>query len=89
VLVNERDLASRGLKHGDVVDISVVSDAGANPGERVMRNLTAVAYNIAGGSIAAYYPQRRMSWSRSIIATQNLERRSTSRLRCCSALVKP
>ncbi|QDW41250.1 FdhF/YdeP family oxidoreductase [Bradyrhizobium sp. KBS0727] len=57
VFVNERDLASRGLKHGDLVDVSVVSDVGSSPGERVMRNLTAVAYNIAQGSIAAYYPE--------------------------------
>jgi molybdopterin-dependent oxidoreductase alpha subunit len=57
VFVNERDLGSRGLKHGDLVDLSVVPDPGAKPGERVMRNLTAVAYNIAQGSIAAYYPE--------------------------------
>jgi len=57
VFVNESDLASRGLKHGDLVDVSVVPDAGSAPGERVMRNLTAVAYNIAQGSIAAYYPE--------------------------------
>jgi molybdopterin-dependent oxidoreductase alpha subunit len=57
VFVNERDLASRGLKHGDLVDVSVVPDAGSKQGERVMRGLTAVAYNIAQGSIAAYYPE--------------------------------
>jgi molybdopterin-dependent oxidoreductase alpha subunit len=57
VFVNERDLGSRGLKHGDLVDISVVPDAGSKQGKRVMRNLTAVAYNIAQGSIAAYYPE--------------------------------
>jgi molybdopterin-dependent oxidoreductase alpha subunit len=57
VFVNERDLASRGLKHGDLVDLSVVPVAGAKSGERFMRNLTAVAYNIAQGSIAAYYPE--------------------------------
>jgi anaerobic selenocysteine-containing dehydrogenase len=57
VFVNERDLASRGLKHGDLVDVSVVPDAGSKPGKRVMRNLTAVAYNIARGSIATYYPE--------------------------------
>jgi molybdopterin-dependent oxidoreductase alpha subunit len=57
VFVNERDLASRGLKHGDLVDISVVADAGSEPGKRVMRNLTAVAFNIAQGSIATYYPE--------------------------------
>jgi molybdopterin-dependent oxidoreductase alpha subunit len=57
VFVNERDLASRGLKHGDLVDVSVVPDAGSKSGKRVMRNLTAVAYNIAPGSIATYYPE--------------------------------
>jgi molybdopterin-dependent oxidoreductase alpha subunit len=57
VFVNERDLVSRGLKHGDLVDLSVVPDAGSKPGGRVMRNLTAIAYNIAPGSIAAYYPE--------------------------------
>jgi anaerobic selenocysteine-containing dehydrogenase len=45
------------LKHGDLVDVSVVPDAKSKPGKRVMRNLTAVAYNIAEGSIAAYYPE--------------------------------
>jgi anaerobic selenocysteine-containing dehydrogenase len=57
VFVNEHDLASRGLKHGDLVDVSVVPDAGSERGKRVMRNLTAVAYNIAQGSIATYYPE--------------------------------
>ncbi|HEY3746158.1 MAG TPA: hypothetical protein VGL17_07955, partial [Gemmatimonadaceae bacterium] len=39
------------------VDITVVPDKKSKPGKRVMRNLTAVAYNIAQGSIAAYYPE--------------------------------
>jgi molybdopterin-dependent oxidoreductase alpha subunit len=57
VFVNKSDLSSRGLKHGDLVDISVVADPGSEPDKRVMRNLTAVAYNIPRGSIAAYYPE--------------------------------
>jgi molybdopterin-dependent oxidoreductase alpha subunit len=57
VFVNERDLDSRGLKHGDLVDVSVVPDAEKKPTARAMRKLTAVAYNIAQGSIAAYYPE--------------------------------
>jgi molybdopterin-dependent oxidoreductase alpha subunit len=57
VFVNERDLARRGLKHGDLVDIAVAPDAGSKPGKRVMHNLTAVAFNIAEGSIATYYPE--------------------------------
>src|ERR1700752_686494 len=35
VFVNERDLSSRGLKHGDLIDVTVVSDAGSKAGERV------------------------------------------------------
>jgi molybdopterin-dependent oxidoreductase alpha subunit len=58
VFVNERDLASRGLNHGDLVDIAVLRDVGSSKeNKRVMRNLTAVAYHIAQGSIAAYYPE--------------------------------
>jgi molybdopterin-dependent oxidoreductase alpha subunit len=57
VFVNENDLASRGLKHGDLVDISVVPDSGSKQDKRVMRNLTAVAHTIAQGSIATYYPE--------------------------------
>jgi molybdopterin-dependent oxidoreductase alpha subunit len=57
VFVNESDLSRRDLKHGDLVDITVVADPVAEPGQRVMRNLTAVAYNIPQGSIAAYYPE--------------------------------
>jgi hypothetical protein len=45
------------LKRGDLVDVSVVPDAGSKLGMRVMRNLTAVAHNIAQGSIATYYPE--------------------------------
>src|ERR1700712_1579466 len=43
IFVNARDLDSRGLKHGDLVDVSVVQDPESAPSERVMRNLTAVA----------------------------------------------
>src|SRR5216684_2505206 len=57
VFVNERDLARHGLKHGDLVDITALPDAGSKPDKRVMHNLTAVAFNIAEGSIATYYPE--------------------------------
>jgi molybdopterin-dependent oxidoreductase alpha subunit len=55
VFVSEKDLSRRGLKHGDRVDIIVASEDESK--ERAMRNLTAVAYNIAEGSVAAYYPE--------------------------------
>jgi anaerobic selenocysteine-containing dehydrogenase len=57
VFVNERDLSSRGLKHGDLVDIAIVPGEKSKSGQRVMRNLTAVAYDIAQGSVAAHYPE--------------------------------
>jgi hypothetical protein len=80
VFVNERDLASRGLKHSDPCMSAFVPDAGSQPGKRVMRYLTAVAYKIAQGSIATYYP-KPMPWWRSIITTSNLERSTPVLLR--------
>jgi molybdopterin-dependent oxidoreductase alpha subunit len=71
VFVNERDLSSRGLKHGDLVDITVVAGAEAMQGKRVMRKLTAVAYNIAQGSIAAYYPEANV-----LVALDHYDQRS-------------
>lgn len=53
VFANENDLRRRGLKHGDVVDVTVVGDGET----RVLRNQTAVAYHISEGSVAAYYPE--------------------------------
>ncbi|MDB5500643.1 MAG: oxidoreductase alpha (molybdopterin) subunit [Tardiphaga sp.] len=55
VFVNAQDLASRGLQHGDRIDLSVAG----NPA-RTLRGMTAVAYKIAQGSVAAYYPEANM-----------------------------
>jgi molybdopterin-dependent oxidoreductase alpha subunit len=57
IFVNERDLAKRGLQHGDRVDVSVDTRIDSTGGGRIMRGLTAVAYKIAEGSVAAYYPE--------------------------------
>jgi molybdopterin-dependent oxidoreductase alpha subunit len=57
IFVNEQDLSKRGLSHGDVVDVSVDDPADQGLSERIMRGLTAVAYKIAEGSVAAYYPE--------------------------------
>jgi molybdopterin-dependent oxidoreductase alpha subunit len=51
VFMNEADLAARGLRHGDVVEVA------ATTGSHVVRNLTAIAYEIPKGSAAAYYPE--------------------------------
>jgi molybdopterin-dependent oxidoreductase alpha subunit len=54
VFMNELDLAACQLEHGDVVDIET-----ALPSERRRRlqGFTAIAYDIARGSVAAYYPE--------------------------------
>lgn len=57
VFVNAQDLAKRGLSHGDVVDVSVHDPAEQGLSERILRGVTAVAYKIAEGSVAAYYPE--------------------------------
>ncbi|WP_018387992.1 FdhF/YdeP family oxidoreductase [Ancylobacter sp. FA202] len=53
VFVNADDLAALGLSHGDTVDV-VASD------DRVLAKQTAVAYPIARGSVAAYYPEANL-----------------------------
>jgi molybdopterin-dependent oxidoreductase alpha subunit len=57
IFVNELDLSKRGLQHGDRVDVTVDTRIDSSGGGRIMRGLTAVAYKIAEGSVAAYYPE--------------------------------
>ena len=53
VFMNEADLAARGLAHGDVITIET-----ALPGAALrLHGITAITYDIAQGSIAAYYPE--------------------------------
>jgi molybdopterin-dependent oxidoreductase alpha subunit len=57
VFLHADDLTQRGLAHGDLVDIEAIrlpEDIGPR---RVLRKLTAVAFEIARGSAAAYYPE--------------------------------
>jgi molybdopterin-dependent oxidoreductase alpha subunit len=58
VFLNAADLAARGLKAGDLVDVAAVPEKGEtpNPGAR-LRRLTAVSYDIPSGSAGAYYPE--------------------------------
>jgi molybdopterin-dependent oxidoreductase alpha subunit len=53
LFMNPDDLAALGFEHGDLVDIETVSST------RALRltNITAIAYGIARGSVAAYYPE--------------------------------
>jgi len=53
LFMNAADLAARGLEHGDVVD--VVSDV---PGRSLqLPNITVIEYDVAPGTVAAYYPE--------------------------------
>jgi anaerobic selenocysteine-containing dehydrogenase len=51
--MNEKDLASRGVEHGDLVEVE-----SAIPGYGYKRmRLTAIAHDIAPSSVGAYYPE--------------------------------
>jgi molybdopterin-dependent oxidoreductase alpha subunit len=52
--MNEQDLHERGLEHGDCIDIETALDL---PMPLRMRNVTAIAYDMARGSVATYYPE--------------------------------
>ncbi len=54
VFVNAKDLASRGLKHGSLIDVEAAFAEGP---PRLLKGFTAVSYNIPEGSVAAYYPE--------------------------------
>jgi molybdopterin-dependent oxidoreductase alpha subunit len=54
LFVNEADLISRKLEHGDVVDVETALESGV---PLRLPGLTAVAYDIAPGSVATYYPE--------------------------------
>jgi anaerobic selenocysteine-containing dehydrogenase len=53
LFMNEEDMAQSGLDHGDRVDIET-----ALPGNgQRLEDITVVAYNIAPGTVGAYYPE--------------------------------
>ncbi|SOE92197.1 oxidoreductase alpha (molybdopterin) subunit [Burkholderia sp. D7] len=54
LFMNEDDLAEQGLEHGDLVDIETITSSGR---QMRLKNITAIAYNIAKGSVGAYYPE--------------------------------
>jgi molybdopterin-dependent oxidoreductase alpha subunit len=56
VFVNPDDLAERGLREGDRIDVEA-SRADGTPNGRAVRGFVAVAYGIARGSVAMYYPE--------------------------------
>ncbi|MGC4015701.1 MAG: FdhF/YdeP family oxidoreductase [Luteolibacter sp.] len=53
VLVNPEDLVERGLKPGDLVDLTSVWE----DGERIAERFQAIAYDMPRGCAAAYFPE--------------------------------
>jgi molybdopterin-dependent oxidoreductase alpha subunit len=53
LFMNEADLAANGLEHGDLVEV----ETALPPSGRYRLRLTAIAHDIARGSVAAYYPE--------------------------------
>ena len=71
VFVNALDLAERGLAHGDVIDVEAVAAHDGATTPRIIRDFVAVEYDIARGSVAAYYPE-----ANGLIALGNFDRQS-------------
>ena len=57
VFANEQVMAERGLKHGDIVDITTAGDPSKGRAGRTLLRQTIVAHQISRGSVAAYYPE--------------------------------
>jgi len=53
LFMNEADMREQGLRHGDPVNVRTALPDAANR----QLSLTAIAYDIAPGSVAAYYPE--------------------------------
>jgi anaerobic selenocysteine-containing dehydrogenase len=56
VFVNPDDLAERGLREGDRIDVEASRPDGV-PNGRAVRGFVAVAFGIARASLAMYYPE--------------------------------
>jgi molybdopterin-dependent oxidoreductase alpha subunit len=57
VFLNKEDLAERGLRHGDLIDVEAIPLPDDLGPARTLRKLTAIAFEIAKGAAAAYYPE--------------------------------
>ncbi|WP_426286671.1 FdhF/YdeP family oxidoreductase [Luteibacter sp. E-22] len=71
VFMHANDLAARGLRHGDRIDIFAIGANIADGKERAVRGFVAAAYDIAEGSVAMYYPE-----GNALIALESHDRRS-------------
>lgn len=68
IFMNSQDLAERGLRDGDRIDIRSTSGTG---GGKSVIGFTAVEYNIPVGSVAGYYPEMN-----AVVALDHYDRKS-------------
>lgn len=54
LFMNAADMAARGLEHGDVVKVSTAS---SDDRSLALEGLTVIEYEIAAGTVGAYYPE--------------------------------
>jgi molybdopterin-dependent oxidoreductase alpha subunit len=71
IFIHPSDLAARGLQHGDCIDVETVASQANGSDRRTVRGFTAVAYEIAQGSVAMYYPEGNL-----LVALENYDQRS-------------
>ncbi len=72
VFMNAEDIAARGFKPGDVVDVQAVPQAGEAPrAGATLRGVTLVAYALPRGSAGAYYPEANV-----LVSLTHFDRRS-------------
>jgi len=72
LFLHKDDLAANGIAHGDQVDVEAAPETG-EPADTAMvvRNLTAVAFDIPRGAAAAYYPE-----TNGLVALEHYDRQS-------------
>ncbi len=71
IFIHPDDLAARGLSHGDRIDVEATGDQTGRTQPRAVRGYTAVAFEIARGSVAMYYPEGNV-----LVALENHDARS-------------
>jgi anaerobic selenocysteine-containing dehydrogenase len=71
IFMHAKDLAARGLRHGDRIDVVAIGVNAADGKRRAVEGFVAVEYDIAEGSVAMYYPEGNV-----LIALESHDRRS-------------
>ena len=71
IFMHPNDLAARGLMHGDRIDVVATGANAADGRKRAVLGFIAVAFEIAEGSVAMYYPE-----GNALIALESHDRRS-------------